>query len=204
MKAKKQTKPTQDRAIKTEQKIVDAARRLLIDHGYEKITTNHIAEAAGCNIGTLYRYFPNKDDVIVRMYQDWLAEAAADNDRLIQSVPADADLPDLVVHLFLGHLKSLTDDDHRLAIEFEKALKLNIQISALDEAHDDDLLSGMLEHCKNSEALDFVSSDIAEYWHQLALALMQMVHKTSPDKREFVTSQAAQTLHAAVGVSLVG
>jgi AcrR family transcriptional regulator len=44
--------------------IVEAGRRILEVEGASALTTNHIAERAGISIGSLYRYFPNKESVV--------------------------------------------------------------------------------------------------------------------------------------------
>jgi AcrR family transcriptional regulator len=49
--------------------ILDAARRLLQGEGASAVTTNHIAELAGVSIGSLYRYFPNKEAIVAALYE---------------------------------------------------------------------------------------------------------------------------------------
>lgn len=42
---------------------------LVLEKGYSKTTTNHIAERAQISIGTVYRYFPNgKSDIIIKYF----------------------------------------------------------------------------------------------------------------------------------------
>ncbi|HEX4462480.1 MAG TPA: TetR/AcrR family transcriptional regulator [Polyangia bacterium] len=41
-----------------------ATAYVLADKGFARTTTNRIAEVAGVNVGTLYRYFPNKDALV--------------------------------------------------------------------------------------------------------------------------------------------
>ncbi len=56
--------PRQFRSQQTVDSILDTAATLFVDVGYENATTNAIAEKAGISIGTLYRYFPDKDAVL--------------------------------------------------------------------------------------------------------------------------------------------
>jgi AcrR family transcriptional regulator len=44
--------------------LVEACARLLPELGYERLTTQAIAERAGVGIGSLYEYFPGKDAII--------------------------------------------------------------------------------------------------------------------------------------------
>jgi AcrR family transcriptional regulator len=55
--------PSQRRSRDTTNAILDAAARVLIEHGYLRATTNRIAERAGCSIGTLYQYFGDKNEI---------------------------------------------------------------------------------------------------------------------------------------------
>lgn len=68
--------PTQDRAAKTRQRILDAAAHVFAEYGYVAGTTNRIAEHAGLSIGSLYQYFPNKDAVL-RALMDAHVDAGA-------------------------------------------------------------------------------------------------------------------------------
>jgi AcrR family transcriptional regulator len=68
--------PTQHRATKTRQRILDAAAHVFAEYGYAAGTTNRIAEYAGLSIGSLYQYFPNKDAVL-RALMDAHVEAGA-------------------------------------------------------------------------------------------------------------------------------
>jgi AcrR family transcriptional regulator len=53
-------RPSQSRSLDTVDAILVAAARIFGTWGWEKATTNRIAEAAGVSIGSLYQYFPNK------------------------------------------------------------------------------------------------------------------------------------------------
>lgn len=68
-------KPKQLRSRLMVETILEAARQIFAEHGFEAATTNQIAERAGISIGSLYQYFPNKDSLILeiqRMHHDEL------------------------------------------------------------------------------------------------------------------------------------
>lgn len=46
------------------QEILDAARRVFVDKGYDNATMNDIAATADVSAGSIYRYFENKRDLI--------------------------------------------------------------------------------------------------------------------------------------------
>ncbi|MBY8821772.1 TetR/AcrR family transcriptional regulator [Sphingomonas colocasiae] len=56
--------PIQSRAKVTSEAILEAAEIIILKDGYDKATTNYIAERAGVSIGSLYQYFPNKDSLL--------------------------------------------------------------------------------------------------------------------------------------------
>src|SRR5262252_4486356 len=56
--------PRQARSKATVDTILEATARVLIKHGYDGLTTNGVAVAAGVSIGSLYQYFPNKEALV--------------------------------------------------------------------------------------------------------------------------------------------
>src|SRR5580698_1390055 len=71
-------KPTQQRAAKTVEAIVEAAAHILERHGLEGYTTNAIAERAGVSIGSLYQYFGGKDGITIALVERESAELLRD------------------------------------------------------------------------------------------------------------------------------
>jgi AcrR family transcriptional regulator len=61
--------PRQARSRATVSVILEAAALLLVEDGFDQVTTNQIAERAGVSIGSLYQYFPNREALIVAVAQ---------------------------------------------------------------------------------------------------------------------------------------
>jgi len=65
---KPQTNPrkaaSQERSRSTVDALLEATARVLIREGYDKASTNRIAEVAGVSIGSLYQYFPSKEALV--------------------------------------------------------------------------------------------------------------------------------------------
>lgn len=57
-------RPHQKRALRTVNSIQQACLAILETEGESALNTNRIAEAAEISIGTLYRYFPNKEAIV--------------------------------------------------------------------------------------------------------------------------------------------
>lgn len=68
--------PQQERSKHMVDRIVAAGRQVLVEHGYERATTNRVADAAGISPGSLYQYFPNKDAVLSAVVDAYSTEIA--------------------------------------------------------------------------------------------------------------------------------
>ena len=82
-------KAKQERSRNTVQALLEAAARVLKQHGYAAATTNRIAETAGASVGTLYEYFPNKEAIYEALIQQEIEAIGA----AVQSVDIDVDAP---------------------------------------------------------------------------------------------------------------
>ena len=84
-------KPTRAKGEETAARILEATGILLETQGYDALTTNRIAEAAGINIATLYKYYPNKQSILIAMTKrnrgGWLDAAG----QSLASIGAGAD-----------------------------------------------------------------------------------------------------------------
>lgn len=59
--------PSQARGKERVRVILAAALELFKERGMEEVTTNDIAERAHIPIGSLYRYYPNKDTIVIAL-----------------------------------------------------------------------------------------------------------------------------------------
>ena len=69
--------PIQDRSRQLVQSLLDATADILVRQGYERLTTNRVAEAAGVSVGSLYQYFPNKQALVAALIQRWCDDVMA-------------------------------------------------------------------------------------------------------------------------------
>jgi AcrR family transcriptional regulator len=68
MARKPHTKPrkaaSQQRSRATVDALLEATARILVREGFDKASTNRIAEVAGVSVGSLYQYFPSKEALV--------------------------------------------------------------------------------------------------------------------------------------------
>jgi AcrR family transcriptional regulator len=65
--------PRQERARATVDAILTAAAQVFERSGYDRTTTDAIAERAGVSVGTLYQYFPTKDALLRKLVEHHIA-----------------------------------------------------------------------------------------------------------------------------------
>ncbi len=148
--------PRQARAKATVDTILEAATRVLVEQGYDKASTNRIAEVAGVSVGSLYQYFPNKEAIVFTLAQRHSEEMIgllADLANGITELP----LPEAVRRFVRVMLKahSANPDLHRalvhqvLHVGFEQMSSLQAQATGLVrgylEWYRDDLLPKNLD-----------------------------------------------------------
>lgn len=71
--AKPRTAPrknaSQARSRATVEALIEATARILVRDGFDKASTNRIAETAGVSVGSLYQYFPSKEALVVAVIE---------------------------------------------------------------------------------------------------------------------------------------
>lgn len=63
---KKNSPETQERI---RQSVLDAAEKIILDEGYQQLSSRKIAAALGCSVGSLYNAFENLNDIYLRVNQ---------------------------------------------------------------------------------------------------------------------------------------
>lgn len=49
-------------------------RRMLAERGYENVVTTEVAQICGISEGTIFRYFPTKRDLLIKVAEAWFEE----------------------------------------------------------------------------------------------------------------------------------
>ncbi|MEI2581644.1 TetR/AcrR family transcriptional regulator [Scytonema sp. PRP1] len=91
--------PQQDRSKVTVDAILTATARILTEEGYDKASTNRIAELAGVSIGSLYQYFPNKEALVASLVEHHVNEMIDLVESKLKDLfdaPVEVALPELV------------------------------------------------------------------------------------------------------------
>lgn len=80
----------------TRQTLIDQARTLFRDRGYEDTTLSAVAKASGVAVGTVCLHFPTKRDLVAACFYEGLEAVIA---QAWESCPRDGDPVDALLHL---------------------------------------------------------------------------------------------------------
>jgi AcrR family transcriptional regulator len=60
---------SQGRSRATVEALLDATTRVLVREGYDRTSTNRVAQVAGVSVGSLYQYFPSKEALVAAVIE---------------------------------------------------------------------------------------------------------------------------------------
>ena len=107
---------SQERSRLTVQAILDATARILVREGFDKASTNRIAEVAGVSIGSLYQYFPSKEAIVAALID-------RHNQKVMRAVQGEfAEAVDLPLNDGVRRLVALAVRAHRIDPKLHRAL----------------------------------------------------------------------------------
>lgn len=93
--------PVQERALRTRAALLAATEELVTDRGIEAVTTTSVAAAAGCSVGTLYRYFVDREALLLAAYDATVRRIVARCASELAALPAATPAPE-AARLLLG------------------------------------------------------------------------------------------------------
>ncbi|QWP77117.1 TetR family transcriptional regulator [Lysobacter sp. K5869] len=114
------TKPrknaSQDRSRATVDALVEATARILVKDGFDRASTNRIAEAAGVSVGSLYQYFPSKEALVAAVID-------RHNDELTRTIRAAmAEVAGQPLEAAVRRLAVIAIQAHRIDPKLHRAL----------------------------------------------------------------------------------
>lgn len=117
----------QERASAQRDRILAAAKQCFIEHGFHAASMASIAEAADISAGLIYRYFDNKNAIILAIIERQLAEKRADIASLQPGVDFAARIVELVARWRVGDERAMNPT---LFLEMSALGKRDPQIAA--------------------------------------------------------------------------
>ncbi|WP_054313853.1 TetR/AcrR family transcriptional regulator [Mesorhizobium sp. 1M-11] len=98
----KPVEPRQNRALKTRAALLEAVETLVAAEGHEAVTTTRIAMETGTAVGTIYRYFVDREALLLAAYEATVKRIVAQCASKLEALPADLAATD-AAHILLSH-----------------------------------------------------------------------------------------------------
>jgi TetR/AcrR family fatty acid metabolism transcriptional regulator len=89
--------------------IIDAAVRVIAEHGYHNAQVSKIAREAKVADGTIYLYFENKEDVLISLFNEKMGAFIQIAEQAMAKIPSPADQLRELIRL---HFQSMEDNRH--------------------------------------------------------------------------------------------
>ena len=120
---------SQKRSRLTVDAILEATARILVREGFDKASTNRIAEVAGVSVGSLYQYFPSKEALVAALID-------RHNRQVMQAIQGElAEALKLSIEDAVRRLVSIAVEAHRIDPKLHRALTEQIpRVGRLEHA----------------------------------------------------------------------
>jgi len=102
---KSDDKPLSERAREQRERILVAARHCFVKYGFHAASMANIAEAANMSAGLIYRYFPNKNAIVLAIIEHQTEVELED----MRAFDASMDLTEALVETFASWVKPTQD-----------------------------------------------------------------------------------------------
>jgi AcrR family transcriptional regulator len=122
--------PKQQRSKETVDVILAATARVLVKDGFDRASTNRIADKAGVSIGSLYQYFPSKEALVAALVERHIDTMSA---ALEAEMAAVAEAP---LRLAVRRMVTLMMDAHAIDPALHRVLEQVPRVGRLDRVHE--------------------------------------------------------------------
>lgn len=175
--------PKQERARKRVETILDVTAALLDQKGYSGLTTNLIASRAEMSVGSLYKYFPDKQAILAALLE------RMDNrkrDFLANAVLGEGDWRKRTETTLDTLLRFMTAEPGYLSIK--NAIRSSAELSHLETDFDAQVIAGLLytfkEKCTPEQLLK--AGIVAQVVMESANAIIRLARTSEPESRELI------------------
>jgi AcrR family transcriptional regulator len=128
--------PVQDRSRETVEVILTATARVLVDVGYDRASTNKVAEVAGVSVGSLYRYFPSKEALVAALIERHVMQMlSVTESKLLEMADAPMDVAAREIVRAILRAQSVNPKLHRILIQQVPRVGQLRNVDALQERY---------------------------------------------------------------------
>jgi TetR/AcrR family transcriptional regulator, repressor for uid operon len=125
------------------ERIVEAAERAFVRHGFHAATMQHVADEAGMSPGNLYRYFPSKEAIVEGLCEVDKVRRAGSFSAFADFMARNGDLAEAIRWGMREHVLSKPPEKARMIVEIWAEAGRNPRVAEITKTLDADVLSGL-------------------------------------------------------------
>ena len=125
------------------ERIVEAAERAFVRHGFHAATMQHVADEAGMSPGNLYRYFPSKEAIVEGLCEVDKMRRAGSFSAFADFMARNGDLAEAIRSGMREHVLSKPPEKARMIVEIWAEAGRNPRVAEITKTLDADVLSGL-------------------------------------------------------------
>ena len=168
--------------------LVEATARVLVKEGYDRASTNRIAEVAGVSIGSLYQYFPSKEALVAAVIDRHTQEVSQVTRNALVKVAARP------IEVAAREFVSVAIDAHRVNPKLHRFLAEQVprigRLESVEAIERDDraLIRGHLD--AHRDEIDVADLDVAAFiW---VTAVEALTHTAVLHRPDILTDEKAE------------
>jgi TetR/AcrR family transcriptional regulator, repressor for uid operon len=183
------------------ERIIEAAERAFVRHGFHAATMQHVADEAGMSPGNLYRYFPSKEAIVEGLCEVDKARRAASFDAFADFMARNGDLTEAIRWGMREHVLSKPPEKARMIVEIWAEAGRNPRVAEITQGLDVDVLSGIERMVDVAKAAGAASPKLdsrfaARFFVTLVAGLFKRIAVESDFNPETETAMAVGVLQA--------
>lgn len=123
-----------DKKMQRRKHMIQAAKKLFAEHGFEKTTMQKIADEANLGVATLFRYFPKKEHLMIEVIKDVIEQQVPYFEKIIHSNKTGIEKIDDVLTTYIMYISEENSVSTKLLEAFELYIAfLPIEAGLLEE-----------------------------------------------------------------------
>lgn len=125
-----------DKKLERRKRMIQAAKELFAEHGFEKTTMQKIADESGVGVATLFRYFPKKEHLIIEVIKEVIEQQVPIFEKIIESNKTGIEKMDEVLTAYIMYINEENSISSKLLEAFEVYIAfIPIEVGLLEEIH---------------------------------------------------------------------
>ncbi|QNG17623.1 TetR/AcrR family transcriptional regulator [Rhodococcus triatomae] len=198
-----QTPRRQARGRRRSAEILDAAEQVFADRGFERTTTNAIAEAARISPGSLYQYFRNKEEIAAALAERYTNALTTAQEAAVGARGDDAEELDVFVTRAVDRMVAFNAEHPVFLALFMRAdapTALTTAIAPLQEALAARVHEVIATHAPGRDSADIAL--IALTALQIARGIMPVVARADDPLASPLTAELKRALRAYLSAAI--